>query len=76
MISRVLLSLAAVVATVGLLIYGMGTSYNPTRDSYERLGLIMLVVGAIGVVVGIFLYRSTEAGEEAAARAKYGPERH
>lgn len=75
MISRVLLALAAVVAAVGLLAYGMGSAYNPQEDGIKTLGAVMMLAGVVGMAIGIVWYRATEVGEEAKARALYGPER-
>jgi hypothetical protein len=72
MLSRVVLSLASVVASVGLLLYGMGTSYATHDDDMKSLGLILGIGGFIFTIIGIFWYRVTEAAEVELARAKYG----
>lgn len=72
MLSRVVLSLAAVTASVGLLLYGVGTSFSPKADGMMNLGLILTVVGFAATIVGIFWYRTTEAAEVVLARARYG----
>lgn len=74
MFSRVLLSIAAVAASVGLVLYGMGSSYSPKDDGMERWGLILLAVGVIGILIGIVLYRQSEAALEAEAVRNYGPD--
>lgn len=73
MISRLVLSIAAVTASVGLLLVGMATSYSPRDDGMMTLGLILMIGGAIGVAIGIAWYRKTEEAEDAAAVAQYGP---
>lgn len=70
MISRVLVSLAAVATAVGLLLYGMGTSYNPEHDGLKTGGLLLLVGGVIGLGIGIVWYRQVEAAEERAVEAE------
>jgi drug/metabolite transporter (DMT)-like permease len=73
MFSRLLLSIASVTASVGLLFLGMATSYSPQDDGMFNRGLILMIVGGIGTAAGIVLYRRTEAEEDRAAIAKYGP---
>lgn len=70
MISRVVVSLAAVVASIGLLLYGMGTSYQPNDEGLEQWGIILMVGGVIALLVGIVWYRKTEEMEEAAVEAE------
>jgi hypothetical protein len=70
MISRVVVALAAVTAAVGLLLFGMGYSYNPRNDGLETAGLIMLFGGLIALGAGIVWYRKTEQVEEAAIEAE------
>jgi len=72
MMSRIVLSLAAVAASVGLLLYGMGTSYSPKDKDLMSLGLIIGLVGLAVTIASIFWYRATEAAEVVQARAKYG----
>lgn len=74
MISRVVLSLGAVAASLGLLLYGMGTSYSPKDDGLMQFGIILLIAGSIATLAGIVMYRASEKTLEEAARAKYGPE--
>lgn len=73
MFSRLLLSIASVTASVGLLFLGMATVYSPQDDGMFNIGLILMIGGAIGTAAGIVLYRRTEAGEDRQAVAKYGP---
>ena len=70
MVSRVLVSLAAVAVAVGLLLFGMGSSYQPRDESMEQLGLVLMVAGLIGLAVGIAWYRKVEEGEVAAVEAE------
>ncbi len=70
MISRILVAFAAVLASVGLLLYGMGTSYQPRDEGLERWGVIMMVAGVIGLAVGIVWYRKVEEAEEEAVAAE------
>ena len=70
MISRIVLSLAAVAASVGLLLYGMGSSYQPRNEGMENGGLALMAGGVIALVIGIFWYRKTEESEVAAVEAE------
>jgi drug/metabolite transporter (DMT)-like permease len=70
MISRVVVSFAAVAASVGLLLFGMGHSYNPKNEGLETWGLVMMFGGLIVLGVGIVWYKKTEDAEEAAVEAE------
>jgi uncharacterized membrane protein YidH (DUF202 family) len=70
MFSRILVSLAAVVASVGLLLFGMGTSYNPENDGLKTLGVVMMIGGVIALGIGIVWYRQVEAAEERVVEAE------
>lgn len=70
MLSRIVVSLSAVAASVGLLLYGMGTAYQPRDETLEQWGLIMLAVGLVALFVGIFWYRKVEAEEVARIEAE------
>ena len=70
MLSRIVVSLAAVAVSVGLLLYGMGTSYQPRNDGMEQWGLILMVVGLIALLGGIAWYRKVEQTEVAAVEAE------
>ena len=61
-----------VAASVGLVIYGMGTSYSPKNDDIMNIGKILMVGGVIGTIIGAVWYRSVEASAEADARTRYG----
>lgn len=75
MISRLVLSIGAVAASVGLLLIGMATSYSPQDDGMMSLGFVFMIAGSVATVIGIAWYRKTEEAEEAAAAAKYGSQR-
>lgn len=63
-IARIVTSLGAVVASSGLIIYGLGASYV-TPDNFEMtLGLWMMILGVIATIVGVVLYRQTWAEED------------
>jgi hypothetical protein len=70
MISRIVVSLAAVAASVGLLLYGMGTSYNPQNDGLKSGGMILMVAGLVALGVGIVWYRKVEEADERAVAAE------
>jgi uncharacterized membrane protein YfcA len=61
MISRIIISLCSVAASVGLLLAGMATSYAKRDDDMLRLGVILMVGGIVGTAVGIVWYRTEEA---------------
>ena len=75
MISRIVLALAAVTASVGLTLYGMGTSYSPVQDWMKNLGLVLGLGGLVFTIIGMLWYRKTEEAEVQAARVKYGDDR-
>ena len=60
MIARLLVSVGAVGASVGLVLYGMGTSYVDPDDSMMNLGIGLMVGGVIATVVGAVIYRAQE----------------
>lgn len=76
MVSRVVLAVAAVAASVGMLLYGMGTSYSPEDDGMKSLGIYLTVAGLIGVAAGIGLYKKSETSLESEARTRYGHKKH
>ena len=61
MISRLIVAICSVAASVGLLLVGMATSYATRDDSMFRLGLILMIGGAAGAVIGAIWYRAEEA---------------
>ena len=69
MLSRIVVSLAAVAASVGLLLYGMGTAYQPRDEGLETAGLLLLAGGLIALLIGIVWYRKVEEAEVAAVEA-------
>jgi hypothetical protein len=60
MVARLLVSLGSVAAAVGLVVFGMGTSFVASDDSLVNLGLILMIGGLIATVVGGVIYRMTE----------------
>ncbi len=60
MIARLLVSLGSVAASVGLVVFGMGTSFVASDDSLINLGLGLMIGGGVATVVGIGWYRATE----------------
>jgi hypothetical protein len=60
MIARLLVSLGSVAASVGLVVFGMGTSFVVSDDSLKNLGLGLMIGGVIATVVGLGWYRATE----------------
>lgn len=62
--SRIIVALFSVAASVGLLLVGMATSYSIRDHGMYRLGLILMIGGAIGFVIGAIWYRAEEAAAE------------
>ncbi|MFL5758633.1 MAG: hypothetical protein ACJ789_02780 [Thermomicrobiales bacterium] len=60
MIARLLVSIGSVAASVGLVVFGMGTSFVESDDSLINLGLGLMIGGVIAAVVGAVIYRATE----------------
>jgi hypothetical protein len=52
-IPRILASLGASVAPVGLVIYAMGIAYRERRDADVTLGIWLMVIGLLALVVGL-----------------------
>jgi multisubunit Na+/H+ antiporter MnhG subunit len=67
MIARLLASLGAVAAAVGLVIFGMGTAFVEPDDSLIHLGIILMVGGVIAAVIGGLIYRASLNASTAAA---------
>jgi hypothetical protein len=67
MVARLLVSLGSVAAAVGLVVFGMGTSFVVSDDSLVNLGLILMIGGLIATVVGGVIYRMTEVTNSTAA---------
>lgn len=63
-ISRILTALGTVVASSGLIIYGMGAAYVTPGDLETTLGLWMMIVGVIGTVVSWAIYQRTWIEED------------
>ena len=61
MISRIIVALFTVAASIGLLLVGMATSYVQRDDSMFRLGVILMIGGVAGAVAGALWYRAEEA---------------
>lgn len=55
--SRILTAAGLAIAPVGLVVYGMGVAFVEPRDFETNLGLILMAVGVIAAIVGVFLYR-------------------
>jgi hypothetical protein len=58
MIARLLASFGAVAASVGLVVFGMGTSFVEPDDSLKNLGYILMVGGIIATIIGGLIYRA------------------
>jgi hypothetical protein len=68
MVARLLASFGAVAASVGLVVFGMGTAFVEPDDSLKNLGYILMVGGVIATVVGGLIYRATLHASTAAAK--------
>lgn len=56
-ISRIVTALGTVVASTGLVVYGMGTSYTSPGEFETTAGLWMMILGVVATVVGLVIYR-------------------
>jgi predicted permease len=68
MIARLVASLGAVAAAVGLVVFGMGTSFVEPDDSLKNLGIILMIGGLIAAAIGGLIYRATLNASAAASR--------
>ncbi len=65
-IGRILTALGSVIATVGLVVFGMGRSYVRAGDFELTLGIWLMVGGTIATVAGLLLHhRTIEDAEDA-----------
>jgi predicted permease len=67
MVARLLASLGSVAAAVGLVVFGMGTSFVEPDDPLVNLGIILMVGGVIAAIVGGLIYRAELHSSAAAA---------
>jgi predicted permease len=67
MFARLIASLGAVAAAVGLVVFGMGTAFVEPDDSLKNLGIILMVGGVIGAVIGGLIYRASLHSSTASA---------
>lgn len=63
-ISRIVTSLGAVVASSGLIIYGIGASYVDPGDFATAFGLWSMILGTIAAIIGLVLYRQSYVEED------------
>lgn len=63
-LSRIITSVGAVVASTGLIIYGMAASYVVPDDFQTTASLAMMVGGVIAVAIGLMMYRSAYQEED------------
>lgn len=75
MISKIVLTICSVAASVGLLLVGMATSYATRDHDMYRLGMILMIGGAIGTVIGVVWYRAEEAAAMRQLEAQKSPVR-
>ena len=59
-ISMILAAIGFPVATVGLTIYGMSSSYTIRDEGMGGIGMWLMVAGFIAGVVGVLGYRASE----------------
>jgi hypothetical protein len=72
MIARLLVSFGAVAAAVGFTLFGMATSYVKMDHDMANISYVLMAVGGVATVIGIFWYRADERRAEAAAHARSG----
>jgi hypothetical protein len=61
---RVLTALGAVIAAVGLTVFGMGMSYREPRDTDVTIGIVLMILGLAGFIVGLAMPRMGFAGSD------------
>ena len=54
---RILTALGAVIASVGLVIYGMGIAYREPRETDIAIGVGLMVGGLVAFAVGLAMYK-------------------
>jgi hypothetical protein len=52
-VSRILTALGLVVASTGLIVYGIATAFYETAEGQMNLGLLLMVAGVIATVIGV-----------------------
>ncbi|HEY7033321.1 MAG TPA: hypothetical protein VH482_18415 [Thermomicrobiales bacterium] len=72
MIARLLVSFGAVAASVGFTIFGMATSYIKMDHDMATISYVLMAVGGVATVIGIFWYRLDERRADAVAQARSG----
>lgn len=55
-VGRILVAFGAVLATVGLVVFGIALAYIEPSTSQSNLGIVMMVVGVVLTVVGAVAY--------------------
>lgn len=63
-LSRIITAFGAVLASTGLVIYGVAVSYVVPDDFQTDVGLWMMVLGVITTVVGLVMYRQAYLEED------------
>jgi hypothetical protein len=63
-LSRIITSAGAVVASSGLIIYGMGVSYVDPGGIEVTGGLWMMILGALATVAGLVMYNRSWSEED------------
>ncbi len=62
-VGRILVAAGSVLASVGLVIFGIARAYIEPSTSQSTLGVVMMVVGVVLTVVGAVAYsRDVESG--------------
>jgi hypothetical protein len=56
-VSRILTAGGLVAASVGLTVYGIGTSFVETGDSQTTIGMVLMIAGVIAAAVGVVMSR-------------------
>src|SRR5688500_12443028 len=61
---RVLVALGAVIATVGVTVYGMGIAYREPRDADVTIGVVLMVGGLVAFFAGPAIYKTGYGGSD------------
>jgi heme/copper-type cytochrome/quinol oxidase subunit 2 len=70
MIARLLVSFGSVAAAVGFTLFGMATTYIKTEDWIAKWSYVLMAVGIVAAVIGVFWYRAEERAVEASAKSR------
>ncbi|HYH11138.1 MAG TPA: hypothetical protein VD789_02195 [Thermomicrobiales bacterium] len=63
-LSRIITAVGAVVASTGLILYGIGASYVQPNDFETTATLWMMIIGLVATAIGLVMYRRAYQEED------------